>query len=198
MPLTVHPSDEFLQSCPVINADHPAVLARARALRQHQSNKEALACATYRFVRDQIRHSGDARSAIMTCSASEVLEARTGWCFAKSHLLAASLRANAIPAALAYQRLAGITPGSFTLHGLNYVWLAEHGWYRCDARGNKPGVTAEFTPPLEQLAWPLTETGETDFPGCYPRPLPQIVKYLQQNCSFEDALNSLPDEVTLP
>jgi len=40
---------------------------------------------------------------VVTCSASEVLREGTGICFAKSHLLAALLRAVGIPAGLCYQ-----------------------------------------------------------------------------------------------
>jgi transglutaminase-like putative cysteine protease len=63
----------------------------------------------------------------VTCSASEALAAGTGYCFAKSHLLAAVLRANGIPAALCYQRLAldesaEESQRRFSLHGLNAVY----------------------------------------------------------------------------
>ena len=77
----------------------------------------------------------------VTCRASDVLKYRTGYCFAKSHLLAALLRANQIPAGLCYQRLTIDHPpvqGSIdtnpphTLHGLNAVLLPEFGWYRMD------------------------------------------------------------------
>lgn len=57
------------------------------------------------FVRDQIRHSADYRPNPVTCKASEVLRHGTGYCYAKSHLLAALLRANGVPAGLCYQRL---------------------------------------------------------------------------------------------
>ncbi|MCJ7765377.1 MAG: hypothetical protein MUP09_05490 [Thiovulaceae bacterium] len=39
---------------------------------------------------------GDAGEVITTCSARELLEHGTGWCYAKSHLLAALLRAYGI------------------------------------------------------------------------------------------------------
>ncbi|MBI2949982.1 MAG: hypothetical protein HYY23_20300 [Verrucomicrobia bacterium] len=46
------------------------------------------------------------------------MEHRAGFCYAKSHLLAALLRARGIPAALCYQRLAFDAAGSaFCLHG---------------------------------------------------------------------------------
>ena len=59
-------------------------------------------------VRDEISHSGDFRVNQPTCAASEVLRHKAGWCFAKSHLLAALLRANSIPAGLCYQRLVDV------------------------------------------------------------------------------------------
>jgi transglutaminase-like putative cysteine protease len=36
---------------------------------------------------------------------------------------------------------------------LNALYLPDYGWYRVDARGNKPGVAAEFCPPTEKLAF---------------------------------------------
>jgi transglutaminase-like putative cysteine protease len=89
----------------------------------------------------------------VTCRASEVLQHKTGYCFAKSHLLAALLRANQIPVGFCYQRLSIDDNGApYSLHGFNAVYFPEVGWYRVDARGNKEGVTAQFTPPQEQLA----------------------------------------------
>ena len=35
---------------------------------------------------------------------------------------------------------------SVLLARLNAVYLDEFGWYRCDPRGNKEGVNAQFTP----------------------------------------------------
>jgi transglutaminase-like putative cysteine protease len=37
------------------------------------------------------------------------------------------------------------------------VYLKDYGWYRIDARGNKAGVDAQFTPPHEKLAFELGE-----------------------------------------
>ena len=95
----------------------------------------------------------------VTCKASEVLLHGTGYCYAKSHLQAALLRANSIPTGLCYQRLNVETEGSrYCLHGLNSVYLRQYGWYRVDARGNKPGVVAEFCPPVEKLAFSIQLT----------------------------------------
>ncbi len=110
----------------------------------------------FEFVRDSIKHSWDYQLNPVTCKASDVLLYGTGYCYAKSHLLAALLRANHIPAGLCYQRLTienDVPP--YCLHGLNAVYLKQHGWYRMDARGNKAGVNAEFVPPIEKLAFPI-------------------------------------------
>lgn len=117
---------------------------------------------------DEIRHSWDHRLNPVTCSASTVLEHGTGYCYAKSHLLAALLRANGIPAGLCHQ-CPGIADGRppYCLHGLNAVHLAGHGWYRIDARGNKPGIDAQFTPPVERLPFPTGLPGEADLPGIH-------------------------------
>ena len=54
------------------------------------------------------------------------------------------------------------------LHGLNAVHLEEYGWYRVDPRGNKPGVEAEFAPPVERLAFLVFGPGEADLPEIWP------------------------------
>jgi transglutaminase-like putative cysteine protease len=131
----------------------------------------------------------------VTCKASDVLLHRTGYCYAKSHLLAALLRANRIPAGLCYQRLTvGDVGPPFCLHGLNAVFLPEHGWYRIDARGNKPGVNAQFTPPLEWLAFAVRPPHEADFPEIFAEPLPVIVETLLPNRTWDQVAACLPDQ----
>jgi transglutaminase-like putative cysteine protease len=191
----------YLEAGPVIDYTHPAVAAKAAELRVLAPDGALDALATARrcfeFVRDRIGHSGDIDSDLVTLKASEVLAAGTGWCFAKSHLLAALLRANALPAALCYQRLQKDGQGAYTLHGLNAVYLPEHGWYRCDPRGNKEGVDAQFTPPVEQLAWSAFDTGEFDFSGRYAEPVPAVVDCLTQCKSRQQVYDNLPDALSL-
>lgn len=177
-----------------IDGDHPLVAAKAADLARAASSAHDLARATFEFVRDEIDHSWDVKRGPLTCKASDVLLHRTGFCYAKSHLLAALLRANGIPAALCYQRLAvGERGAPYCLHGLNAVYLPQHGWYRIDARGNKPGVAAAFTPPLEQLAFALQDEHERDLPGLYAEPLPQITEALTSMDSMEALAARLPD-----
>ena len=55
--------------------------------------RDEVSCArrTFTWVRDEIQHSVDFRRDEVTCRASDVLAARTGFCYSKSHLLAALL-----------------------------------------------------------------------------------------------------------
>jgi len=96
--------DQYLLSDDIINWQHPTVLQQAQQL---ASDDEPclIAQRCFEFVRDEIKHSGDYRLNPVTCVASDVLQYRTGFCYAKSHLLAALLRANGIAAGLCYQRL---------------------------------------------------------------------------------------------
>ena len=81
----------------------------------------------YEYVRDMISHSADISADTVTCSASEVLKAGHGICFAKSHLLAAILRSKSVPAGFCYQKLIldDETAPVLIYHGLNGVYLRE-------------------------------------------------------------------------
>lgn len=190
--MTYDPVD-FLAPGAVIDSEHPLVRKQAASLRAAGTDAVATAARCYHFVRDHISHSGDVRADLVTLKASDVLQAGTGWCFAKSHLLAALLRANGIPAALCYQRLQKDGQGAYTLHGLNAVYLPQHGWYRCDARGNKPGVHARFTPPVEQLAWAAHDSGEFDLSGLHVEPVAAVVRCLADSSSYQQVYDNLPD-----
>jgi transglutaminase-like putative cysteine protease len=147
-------AEPFLRATDVIDWTEPNVLGLARSLAAGRQDPIAISRACFEWVRDEIRHCMDYGLDELTCAASEVLRAGTGFCYAKSHLLVALLRANDVPAGLCYQRLARDEAGtSFVVHGLAAVRLPALGWYRVDPRGNKPGVNAQFTPPIEQLAF---------------------------------------------
>jgi transglutaminase-like putative cysteine protease len=188
----------FLAASRIIDYDHPAVYRKAVELAAGAVNEEAVADRCFLFVRDEIRHSADFLQNPVTLKASEVLEHRTGFCYAKSHLLAALLRANGIPAGLSYQRLTFDSIGRpFALHGLNAVCLPEHGWYRIDARGNKPGIDARFTPPVERLAYVPREPGESDLPGIFTEPFPEVIEVLTRCRDYRDVLDNPPDRPLL-
>ncbi|HEY3330122.1 MAG TPA: transglutaminase family protein [Capsulimonadaceae bacterium] len=186
--------NHYLRSTDNIDWETPAVRELARGLAGGASGEVDVARRCYEWVRDEIRHSGDYRASVTTCRASDVLREGTGWCYAKSHLLAALLRANGIPAGLCYQRLLlDDDRDVFTLHGLNAVHLREYDWYRVDPRGNKAGVDAQFCPPVERLAWLGDQPGEVNFPEILADPEPCIVECLTTHCGWEAVRANLPD-----
>lgn len=186
--------NNYLASSEYIDWQHPAVFSQAQQLASGLNKPESIARQCFEFVRDDILHSWDHQLSPVTCKASDVLAHRTGYCYAKSHLLAALLRANGIPAGLCYQRLtiANDSP-PFCLHGLNAAFLEGHGWYRFDARGNKPGVAAEFCPPVEKLAFPIISNGEADLPDIWAEPMPDIIQLLTSAKNYQDVADNLPD-----
>jgi len=184
----------FLKCSKYIDYDNPEVDRTARSLAQGTNYQSEVIQRCFEFVRDEIHHSWDYKQNPVTCRASDVLHHRTGYCYAKSHLLAALLRANGIPTGFCYQRLSvGESGPPYSLHGLNAVYLNGHGWYRIDARGNKPGVSAQFTPPTESLAFHIREEGERDFPEILAEPLLLIISTLEHYDTIEQVHQNLPD-----
>jgi len=194
---TVEATEPFLRATEVLDWTAPAVLGRARSLAAGRSDPLAVSRACFEWVRDEIRHCMDDGRDELTCAASEVLQAGTGFCYAKSHLLVALLRANGLPAGLCYQRQARDTAGTaFVLHGLAAVRLPELGWYRIDPRGNKLGVDAQFTPPVERLAFATALPGEFLFPGVHADPAPPVVAVLRSGVAARALRGRLPDPQT--
>jgi transglutaminase-like putative cysteine protease len=171
--------DPFLQPTAIIDSTEPTIVAAAAEIAGGARDDEEVARRCFTWVRDAVRHSVDAQLPTVTCTASEVLKHRVGFCYAKSHLLAALLRARGIPAALCYQRLAHDSPESgFFLHGLVAIHLQRHGWYRVDPRGDKPGIHSGFTPPIESLPFTPQRPGEMDLPERFADALACVVSTL--------------------
>jgi transglutaminase-like putative cysteine protease len=188
----------YLAASTYIDFNQPDVAAKAAALAEGAATPLEVARRCFEFVRDEIRHSVDYKLNPVTCKASDVLRHGTGYCYAKSHLLAALLRANGIPAGLCYQRLSvGADGAPFCLHGLNAVHLPQFGWYRIDARGNKPGVSARFSPPTEALAFAVRPPMERDLPEIWAEPLPVVLHALASCATYDQVLANLPDVVLL-
>lgn len=176
--LVAESPSRYLDADPVVQADHPDVVALGRQLRRDHPDDVGLARAAFDWVRDNIAHAYDADDHRVTLTASEVLTERVGLCYAKSNLLAAILRSQAIPAGLCYQRLADPESGH-VIHGLVAVYL-DGAWHRQDPRGNKPGIEAEFSMAGERLAYVVDETkGECDYSHVYVTAAPEIVAALR-------------------
>lgn len=184
----------YCKTSSIIDWKHPKIIALAGQLVEKQSSDYGIAKISFEWVRDNIKHSLDYKLNPITCNASDVLQYKTGYCYAKSHLLAALLRANNIPAGLCYQRLSKEDNGTpYCLHGLNAVYLQDFGWYRIDPRGNKENVDAQFVPPREQLAFKTMDELEKDFPEIFPEPLPVVIEALQNNRTYLEVYLNLPD-----
>ncbi len=184
----------FLQPTEIIDSAEPSIVAAATAIAGDARDDEEVARRCFTWVRDTVRHSVDAQLPVVTCTASEVLKHRVGFCYAKSHLLAALLRARGIPAALCYQRLAYDNPGSgFFLHGLVAIHLTRHGWYRLDPRGDKPGIHSGFTPPVESLPYTPKLPGERNIPARFPDALACVVATLRAWPTAAEVRANLPD-----
>jgi transglutaminase-like putative cysteine protease len=184
----------YLHPSKYIDCEHRGIVSRAARLAGGAPSERAVAQRCFEFVRDEIRHSSDFKLNPVTCKASDVLQYRTGYCYAKSHLLAALLRANGIPAGLCYQRLSlGEGGAPYCLHGLNAMYLRDFGWCRIDARGNKPGVETKFSPPVEALAFPTPEPFEHHLSGVLAEPLQVVVEVLERCATYDEVLANLPD-----
>ena len=186
--------NRYLNPSQYIDSDDAHVRAVASELARGAHTDADIVRSCFEFVRDEIKHSADFKLNPVTCKASDALRYKTGYCYAKSHLLAALLRANDIPAGLCYQRLSvGDSGAPYCLHGLNAVHLKDFGWYRLDARGNKPGVDARFRPPMEALAFTIQDAHERDLPEIWAEPLPVIVEVLERYDTYDQVLANLPD-----
>ena len=190
--------EPFLRATTIINWEQPEVLAVARELAHGRAGQVDLARTCFEWVRDEVPHTSDYHRDPVTCSASEVLMEKTGFCYAKSHLLAALLRANGVPVGFVYQRLALDDRGTaFCLHGLNAIWLPQVGWYRIDPRGNREDLRAAFDPPREALPFTSALSGERLFPGIWAEPLPIVVDALQRHRTRAALEANMPDATGL-
>lgn len=175
--------EDYLAEDDVIDYSAACIRALSDTLSDEAEDVTGYIKLAYEYVRDHISHSADIGEDTIPCSASEVLQAGHGICFAKSHLLAALLRVKSVPAGFCYQKLIldDDTAPVLVYHGLCGVYLAEYKkWIRLDARGNKEGVNAQFSVDEEHLAFPIrAEKGEEDSGIVYPNPDVKILSALR-------------------
>lgn len=83
------------------------------------------------------------------------------------------------------------------LHGLNSIYLKTIGkWIRLDARGNKPGVNAEFSVEEEKLAYIVNEDiGEFDNHIVYSKPNYNVINSLEKYKMFAELKENLPSKI---
>jgi transglutaminase-like putative cysteine protease len=188
--------NDYLHSDSVVDWKNPDVMQKAHDLAGSLADEVGKARRLYEWVRDAIPHTADAGRDIVTCTAGEVLRHGTGICFAKSHLLAALLRAVDIPAGFCYQvlRLDPPVDNTLILHGFNGVYLAPlDKWIRIDARGNTGGIDARFGIDREQLAFAVDPSaGELIYEMVFAAPAAGVVDKLRKYCSRSELWQDLP------
>lgn len=183
--------EDYTQELPEVNFTHPLIQQKVRELKSGLPHSSlAYIKKAYEFVRDEVSHSWDIQSKIITKTASEALKEKEGICYSKCNLLAALLRAEGIPAGFCYQRLilGDTIDTGYYIHALNAVYIkSEDRWIRLDARGNKEGVQADFSLKKEKLAFPANYIrGEIDYPVIYTKPHKKTMDVLSQ---YEDCLD---------
>ncbi len=191
----------FLREHPYI--DFSALIIRAKAWELFSGRRDDVekARAAYAFVRDEIPHTFDIRSDIITAKASDVLERKTGICHAKANLLAALLRSQGIPTGFCFQRLTLLDDDSkgYVVHCLNAIFLGGR-WIKADARGNRPGsVNAQFSLDSPVLAFSCRAGYDEYFwPGVYSEPHEETMRALEKAKGLQDVLDTLPDTIAKP
>ena len=176
--------DDYLEEIPpIIEFSTPKVKETIAAIEAQADSPRERAKLAFEFARDEISHSFDTNSEVITVGAEDAIAKKEGICFAKSHVLAALLRGMNIPAGFCYQRVLrkGTVDSGYALHGLNAVYLDDVGWFRVDPRGNKPGVDSQFSTDEEKLAYPIREElGEFDYPNVLTSPLPSVISAMHE------------------
>ena len=190
--------DLFLQEHKYIDFSSPVIQARTAELFVGLRDDTQKAKTAYKFVRDEIPHSFDINSDVITAKASDVLNYKTGICHSKANLLAALLRSQGIPAGFCFQHLTLADDDSigYAVHCYNAIYL-DGRWIKVDARGNKPGVNAQFSLDEPALAFPCrTKYDEYFWPGIYATPHEATMQMLERVKSLKDVLDSIPDMIT--
>ena len=127
---------EFLEPTPVVDSDHPDIIAFARAHGDEHGDPREAAVKLYYAVRDGIRYDPyNAGADVESLRASTVLSAGRGWCVSKAVLLSAACRALGIPARLGFadvrnhlstERMrATMKTDVFYYHGYSSIRLAD-------------------------------------------------------------------------
>jgi len=187
----------YLEDTIDVDWQTPTVLLQAKALAEGRPVVRDRIEACFLFVRDEIVNSADGGPDVITCRASEVLKERAGTSFAKSHLLAALLRALGIPAGFCYQRRRREPPAKgHALHGLNAVYLADEArWIVVDARGEAAGVETRvvFDGPPSLAFASDADAGEVLLPTIFKRPGKRVLDLLGKAPALPAVLEHLPD-----
>ena len=182
--------EEYLMETPSIDYMNPLIQDNVRELMNQSKDNLDYIKRSYIFVRNDIPHSWDIKTEVVSRTASDVLKNKTGICWTKSCLLAALLRANGIPSGISYQLLTRADDDSegYMIHALNTVYLKDFNkWIRLDARGNKENINAYFSLDEEHLAYTVrSELGEIDYHDNHADLDDRLVNILMESESIQE------------
>lgn len=190
--------DKFLRETEYVDYSNPLIQEKAKELFDGIETDTEKAKIAFLFVRDDIPHTFDINSNIITAKASDVLKYKTGICHAKSNLLAALLRSQNIPTGFCFEHLCLADDESlgYCVHAYNAAYL-NGKWVKLDARGNKKGVCAEFSLDEPKLAYPPRKGfDEYFFEGIYADSHIETMKMLESAKTLQDILENIPEFVT--
>ena len=151
----------------------------------------------YEYVRDEIPHTFDIQSDLITAKASDVLFYKTGICHAKANLLAALLRAQNIPVGFCFQHLTLSDDDSlgYCVHCYNSIYIDNH-WIKVDARGNTNNINAQFSLTEPRLAFSIrSDYDEYFWEGIYAKPHIDTMQMLEKAKTLQDILDNIPDHI---
>ena len=187
--------DDYLQSTDNIDYDHPNITALIESLNVRTQSELEKVRIFYEFVRDEVMHSWDEQTHVVTQKASEVAEHKTGICYAKANLLAALLRKEGIPCGFCYQRLMLFDEPEqgFYLHAFNAAFLSSlNRWIYMDARGNVATALSIHEPALAYT--PDESVGEKTYDTVFATPNEKTMNVLAQaDDALEMYMHQLPD-----
>ena len=187
----------FLDENYYIDFSSTIIQAKAKTLFYGIDDSVEKTKIAYEYVRDEIPHTFDIPSDIITAKASDVLLYSTGICHAKANLLAALLRAQNIPAGFCFQHLTLSSDDSlgYCVHCYNAIFT-NNRWIKVDARGNTNGINAQFSLNEPQLAF-LNRSSYNEYfwNGIYSKPHLDTMLMLEKANSLQDILDNIPDYV---
>ncbi|MDA3852010.1 MAG: transglutaminase-like domain-containing protein [Spirochaetaceae bacterium] len=188
--------NEYVEESEIVDFSNTHIKSLSEKMQLDSSDSIDIIRRTFEYVRDRISHSADINSLVVTSKASEVLQEREGTCYAKSHLMAALLRANNIPCGFCYQRVINHDQKApqLILHGLNAVYVdAVEKWIRIDASGLKSAMYSEFTLDREKLSFNVREKlGEEDIFIVFSKPDSNVIEKLTQHNLVSELFSDLP------
>lgn len=187
--------DDYLKPTDIIDYDHPQITALIESLNVSTLSELEKVRVFYEYVRDEIMHSWDEQTHLVTRKASEVAEHKTGICYAKANLLAALLRKVGIPSGFCYQRLMLFDEPAqgFYLHAFNAAFLSSlNRWIYMDARGN---VATQLSFDEPALAYnPDESVGELTYETVFAEPNEKTMNALvQADDALQMYMHQLPD-----